>query len=153
MRRHRHPHGVQERRTTEQLAKAKPGLKKWCRNPKRFRNPRLLKSLRATKRLLKPRLLKPRSLKRRLLKPRLLKPGSLKPRSLNAARLPMPPRKSPRCAAAVNGIAAVPRTATAARATIDLRIMLLLLLACWFSGCALAPAGRAPVLDWIRACC
>src|SRR5690348_1244459 len=119
MRRHRHPHGVQERRTTEQLAKAKPGLKKWCRNPKRFRNPRLLKSLRATKRLLKPRLLKPRSLKRRLLKPRLL----------NAARLPMPPRKSPRCAAAVNGIAAVPRTATAARATIDLRIMLLLLLA------------------------
>ncbi len=90
VRRHRHPQGVQTRRTMEQPAKAKLFQNEGRRNAKRFRTPkcpRLTKLLRTTNRLLKPRLLKAARLKPALLPNAapLPMPG---PRLLNVAGLP-----------------------------------------------------------------
>src|ERR1051326_3673096 len=148
MRCHRHPHGVQVRRTIEQLAKAPPkkGLPmKGRRNPKRCRAKKrfFANLLRTTKRLLNAarllwktdwllnptRLLNPaRLLKaaRLLNEARLLNPARLLNEAwlLEPVRLPTAARLLNWATAEVIGIVAVPRTAKiAATATIDLRIM------------------------------
>src|ERR1051326_3983878 len=130
MRCHRHPHGVQVRRTIEQLAKAPPkkGLPmKGRRNPKRCRAKKrfFANLLRTTKRLLNAaRLLwKPDRL---LNEARLLNPARLLNEAwlLEPVRLPTAARLLNWATAEVIGIVAVPRTAKiAATATIDLRIM------------------------------